>query len=114
MEREYIHFNASVRCPESLEPESLTGCFARGTLGSDKADQGPQSGLSRGHRKMVPTLDQAESPGSGKGRWQCREICKGHQVAAVKVEEWALFERAAFQTSKEIAALRYGNAFTAR
>jgi hypothetical protein len=86
-----------VRCPESLEPESLTGCFARGTLGSDKADQGPQSGLSRGHRKMVPTLDQAESPRSGKGRWQCREICKGHQVAAVKVEEWAQFERAAFR-----------------
>jgi len=51
-----------VRCPESLEPESLTGCFARGTLGSDKADQGPQFGLSRGCRKTVPTLDQAESP----------------------------------------------------
>jgi hypothetical protein len=50
-----------VRCPESLEPESLTGCFARGTVGSDKADQGPQFGLSRSCRKAVPTLDQAES-----------------------------------------------------
>jgi hypothetical protein len=24
-----------VRCPESLEPESLARCFARGTVGSD-------------------------------------------------------------------------------
>jgi len=91
-----------VRCPESLEPESLARCFARGTVSDDKADQGPQFGLSRGRRKTVPTLDQAESPGSGKGRWQCREICDDHQVAAVKTMEWALFERAAFRLWKRL------------